>query len=668
MATNPSGVYTLRVLKPYDRAPIARRHPVLSRHPLDISLTPGYDRPMPNKISQTLRLVLPCSTALIVLVACTRSSPTPATTPANTAVSAETPTVAVAEPAVVATATIDSPTRAPSATQPPAATPTSLPTEQPSNTPTVTETPAKGTATPVPPPSPVGERLAEARRLHVNGDYEAARALYAAIVQDDPESPQASEARWRLGQAYLEDGQPTEAYVALGLAQQQAPPEAVPPEVDFWMGEALAEVGNPTGAVEAYRRYLARNQTLAGAVTLRIGRLLKQAGETQGAFDALNQAVAAAPDNFVLFAAQEELAELFKGQDNTQAALEQFDKILGVSQFGRYRAEIQYRSGQLLEQAGQKEAAADRYRRAIGEDEASPDALNAANALAALGQPLDEQSYARILLSNGDYADGIATMNRYIASQPTPPVELQVLVAEAYMSQRASEAALVEWQKLLDTHPDYADRAGALIRMAVAQVRLDNRAAARDLYKQAAGASEAKAPAALLEAARLAERDGDCQTAATEYLDVARRYPAAAEAGEALYRGGICQYRLGQKSSATESWRRLVTGYPSNLFAHAGRFWAGKAALESGQHTTGFGTMEPSVDRSGRQLLYSTRRRPGRAGRFAGIKHLDPLHDPWNAVGGRWLAGGSGAVAGRLGRARCDRLGQPAPAAGGCGR
>ena len=80
----------------------------------------------------------------------------------------------------------------------------------------------------------------------------------------------------------MEDGQPTEAYVALGLAQQQGPAEALPPEVDFWMGEALAEVGNPTGAVDAYRRYLARDDTLAGAVNLRIGRLLQQAERYPG--------------------------------------------------------------------------------------------------------------------------------------------------------------------------------------------------------------------------------------------------------------------------------------------------------------------------------------------------------------------------------------------------
>ena len=149
-------------------------------------------------------------------------------------------------------------------------------------------------------------------------------------------------------------------------------------------------------------------------------------------------------------------------------------------------------------------------------------------------------------------------------------------VAEAYFSQREYTNALAEWQNLLDTHPEYGDRTTVLIRMAVANSRLGNAATARTLYKQAG------TPAALLEAARVAEREGDCQTAATEYLDIARLTPAAADAGEALYRAGVCQYELGQVEAAVASWQRLVDGYPSNTYAHAGRFWAGKGALELG--------------------------------------------------------------------------------------
>jgi soluble lytic murein transglycosylase len=493
----------------------------------------------------------------------------------------------------------------------------------------------------------VSERFGEARRLHENGDYAAARNLYAAIVQEAPASAEAQEARWRLGQAYWEDGQPTEAYVALGLAQQQAPADSLPPEVDFWIGEALAEIGNPTAAVEAYRRYLARDERLAGVVNLRIGRQLKQASDPQTALDAFTQAVAAAPDNFVRFAAQEELAEIYEEQGNTQAALEQFDAILGVSQYGRYRAEIQFRSGQLLEQAGQPEAAADRYRRAIGEDSASPDALNAANALAALGQALDDQATARILLSNGYYADGIAAMVRYFDATPDHPAEPHVPVAEAYMSQREYAAALAEWQKLLDTHPEYTDRAGVLIRMAVAQARLDDPAAARDLFKQAAAASAAKAPAALLEAARLAERESDCAVAAAEYLDVARLYPAATEAGEALYRGGLCQYRLGQSAGALESWQRLVDGYAANLYAHAGRFWAGKAALELGNGPQAVALWTPLAAEVGDS--YYTARAADLAAQagltLAGTAVLSPTlttapgDDGSQAAAERWLAG-----------------------------
>lgn len=442
---------------------------------------------------------------------------------------------------------------------------------------------AAAAALPDPPSAAATGRLAEARHLHDNGDYAAARALYADIIRQQPDTADAQQARWLLGRAYMDDNQWTEAYVALEQARQTTPPELLPPSVDFWLGEILEQLGNPAGAVEAYRRYLAREDILASPVALRIGRLLLQSGDRNNGVTALNQAVAAAPDNFVLFAARAELAGAYEAEGDLAGAVEQIDQILAVSQFARYRSELLVRAGRLLEKAGQPEAAVERYRRAIAEDEKSPFALEAADALTALNQPVDPYQRARILIGAGYTAEGIAAMNRYLDSAVDHPVEPHLLIAETYFGQREYELALAEWQKVLDTHPNYADRATVLIRMAVAQGRLGNTGVARDLYKQAAAASPAKAAAALLEAARLAERDGDCRTAATEYLEVARLHAGTAEAGEALYRGGICQYRLGQLAGALDTWQRLMSDYATNTYAHAGRFWAGKAALELGQ-------------------------------------------------------------------------------------
>ncbi|MCB0201626.1 MAG: tetratricopeptide repeat protein, partial [Anaerolineae bacterium] len=385
-----------------------------------------------------LALVALIAVLVIALAACNRGDETPAAAAtATTAAPAETPQAA---PTTVEPAAATAPTDAIAAppTDPPTATPTNTATSTPSPTATPTNTPTP-TATPTVPPS---QALAEARRLHDNGDYVDARQRYAAIVQAQPDSPEGYEARWRLGQAYLEDEQPTEAVVALGLAREQVPEEALPVELDFWLGDALAQVGNPAGAVDAYRRYLANDDTLAGEVNLRIGRLLLQAENPDGALAALDQAVAAATDNFVLFAAQEELADIYRERGDTGAAVAQLDAILGRSQFARYRAELQTRAGQWLADDGQADAALDRYRRAIAEDDASPGALTAANALAAAGQPLDDLAYARILLGNGLYADGIATIYRYFDAVPDHPAEPHLQVAEAYFNQREYTSAL----------------------------------------------------------------------------------------------------------------------------------------------------------------------------------------------------------------------------------
>ncbi len=593
-------------------------------------------------VINTLRSVLPLLAGLALLVGlagCSRNdpSPTPWPTPLATAAVAEDADAPaeLSQPTPLATT---APTELP---PPPAA---AAPTEPPPPTaaatsPAPSETSLAPANTPTAQP-PLSGRYTEARRLHLNGDYEAARALYAAIVQDDPASGQAQEARWRLGQAYLEDGQPTAAFIALDLARQQTPAEALPAEVDFWIGEALGQIGNPTGAIETYRRYLASENALAGEVNLRIGRLLRGAGDAAGAVDALNQAVATATDNFVLFAAREDLAGLYQQQGDVTAALAQLDQIAAVSQLARYRAEIQQRAGALLEDAGQMEAALARYRQAIAEEERSPGALNAANALARLGQPLDDLAYGRILLGTGYTADGIAAIYRYFEAVPDHPAQPHLLVAEAYFGRREYTQALAEWQTLLDTHPEYSDRASVLARMALAHSRLGNRGTARDLYRQAG------TPAALLEAARVAERDGDCRTAGAEYLDLARLYPAATEAGEALLRGGLCQYRLGQTASAQETWQRLIDGYPTNTYAHAGRFWAGKAALELGNGEQAVSLWQP-LQREAADSYYTARAEElALAARLAGadslaIQAARPAADDDGSqeAAERWLAG-----------------------------
>lgn len=587
---------------------------------------------------QNLRSVLPLLAGLVLaasLAGCNRSDPTPSPwpePPTPTATAASEPAGDVADVNTTTAASTVPATPAPIDDSTPAATaaaPSLAPTESP---PARTETPT--------PAAPVSDRMAEARRLHLNGDFADARALYAAIIQDAPASGEADEARWRLGQADWEDGLPAEAVAALEQARQQVPPGLLPAEVDFWLGDALAQIGNPAGAVDAYRRYLAREDALAGEINLRMGRLLLSAGDEAGAMTALQAAVDSATDNFVLFAAREELADLYQGQGDGAAALAQFDQILAVSQFARYRAELQQRSGDVLLAAGDSAGASDRYRRAIAEDEGSAGALNAANALAGLGQPLDDLAFGRILLGNGAYADGIAVIYRYFDAVPNHPAAPHLLVAEAYFSQREYERALAEWQSLLDTHPEYTDRSSVLIRMAVAQTRLGNRSAARDLYRQVG------TPAALLEAARLAEREGDCQTAAAGFLDLAGRYPAAAEAGEALYRSGVCQYRLGQTASALATWQRLIESYPANTYSHSGRFWAGKAALELGDGQAAVSLWQP-LQREAADSYYTARAEALAV--QAGLPGADSLaiqaaqpaadDDGSQAAAERWLAG-----------------------------
>jgi len=480
--------------------------------------------------------------------------------------------------------------------------------------------------------------MAEARRLQHNGDFEAARRLYAARIEVDPAGAEAAEARWRLGHCYWEEGAFTEAYVALTQAQQQNSVDQLPSQVDFWIGDALEQLGNPAAAITAYRAFLQRDNRLAGLINLRIGRLLRQNGDQQAAVLAFQAALDHADDNFVRFAAHEELADLAQIGGDTAAAVAQLDQIITSSQLPRYRAEMQLRAANWLAAAGSTADAWARYRLAVAEDESSSSAGLAVAALTFAGQPVDTLTTARVLLGNSRLPEGAALLRSYFAAHPDHPADLHLLLAEAYFTARSYSEALAEWQATLDAYPAYPHRAEVLVRMAVAHTRLGNRTDARDLYRQAATAD------ALLERARLAERAGDCRSAQAEYLAVADQYPAATASSEALYRGGICLYRLGDVAGAAAVWQRVLDTLPASTYAHAARFWAGKALLEQDQPAEAVALWQP-LQHEAADSYYSAR-----AAELAGAAGLSeaaallpfqpqPGDDGSQAFAEKWLAG-----------------------------
>ena len=247
----------------------------MGRWSLDKSRWQGYDRAM---FAKTLRPLLLLLAGLVVLAGCNRSEPTSTPWPTPLA------TAAAAGPASDPAAPSD------------VLNPTPLPAELPSLTPAPTDAPpAPNAASPAPampsaltdapsaptatltPVAPAFARMAEARRLHLNGDYEAARGLRCH------RPGQAGQRRGdggplAVGQAALEDGQPTRpSCPGAGPAADAGPgryrQRSISGSARRWARSATQPVRwRPIDAIWPGRH-------LAGEVALRIGRLLREAGE-----------------------------------------------------------------------------------------------------------------------------------------------------------------------------------------------------------------------------------------------------------------------------------------------------------------------------------------------------------------------------------------------------
>jgi soluble lytic murein transglycosylase len=90
-------------------------------------------------------------------------------------------------------------------------------------------------------------------------------------------------------------------------------------------------------------------------------------------------------------------------------------------------------------------------------------------------------------------------------------------------------------------------------------------------------ADDARAPEALSRAATLLGRQGDAEAALQQQLDLGRRYPASAQAHDALFAAGWSLFRTNRLEEARAAWDMLRQNTTGSVAAQAA-FWAARTA------------------------------------------------------------------------------------------
>ncbi len=494
-------------------------------------------------------------------------------------------TEAAVQRAAAATLTAEAPTSTPTpsstVTPAPTLTPTPSPTPSPTLTPTQTPTPTSTVQPHV--------QLEAASRSQVSGDYVESILAYSDLLDDEEAmADQVCEARYRLAEAYLHEGE----YVTAGLAWEdfiaRYPDDSRLPQAMLMAGRAFQAANQCDRAIAHYQTYLQHATILEDMVYEWIGDCHAADDRLEFAVGAYRQAVGSTDDPHVQIGLREKIANAHLALEEYQAAVTEYDAILNLAEDDDYRAKLEYLAGQALEAAGETEAAVVGYQRAIKNYPKAEHAYFALVELVYGGEEVDEflrglvDYYAGAKYPDA-YGASIGAFDRYLASGAAEKAD-EALYYKA-LDQRAVgqvREALVTLEQMIAGHPDSEMLVQAWQEKAATLAEAGDHDAAIEAYRELATQfpESEHAPEALWEAARLHQGAGTYAEAAGLYEELQHRFPTSEDPDAALWYAGLARYRADELEKAVGDWQSLLDTYPDSIYAPKTRYWLGKVGAQ----------------------------------------------------------------------------------------
>ena len=458
-------------------------------------------------------------------------------------------------------------------------------------------------ATPTPIPSPTPEPTPDIAALTAAAHYAAFIGDYARAVElgrqvvgalaDDAGEP-ALRMRLNLGRWLLDAGDAASAVATLAplvadLSVQADHPEL--PGAHTLLGRAYALAGDALNASAHYSAALAANAVISpwlhvwlGDAALDARRLDEAAAHYQASLDS-------APTLAQEFARREKLALANQLAGNYQAAIAQYEFILGQARLPAYRARITWELAQTLQAAGQADSAYRRMNELVATYPKSPQAFQALQALLNAGQPVDELQRGIVGYHNGAHQAAREAFRRAIALYPDRANDVRYWAALNYLKLGSVADALRNLDQTLASNPAGAPAAAqALGEKAKIYANAGDAANARDAFRRLI----ANIPAGRFGAEVMFDVAQTFARSEALFPEAARAYAAAealqfdeARGPEALARAAALHYRLGQYAEVISATRMLTDRYSQAPQALLGQLWRGKARFALGDPAGG---------------------------------------------------------------------------------
>ena len=185
--------------------------------------------------------------------------------------------------------------------------------------------------------------LEQGRTLALANDIPGAIEQYLRMVEYYGYLPQAAEALWQMGYLYGSNGQPAESRAAFERLAEDYPNTFQARSGLFLAASAAMTAGDLASAERLYGQ-LAVTATgeVQAAAYLNAGRLAQQRGDQRFATDALNRAIAAAPDSYYAARAQDIVAgqAVFAPPASTRLEFDETADIAAAEDWLRERFDV----------------------------------------------------------------------------------------------------------------------------------------------------------------------------------------------------------------------------------------------------------------------------------------------------------------------------------------
>jgi soluble lytic murein transglycosylase len=460
----------------------------------------------------------------------------------------------------------------------PASTATPSPTITPTNTPLPTPT-----ATPIP-----RARVKLGDKWLFYGDYDSAAEEYRLAYENDIDPDTRSAALLGTARVFLLQGETTRALNTLRELLDAYPETPYLAEANFFLGEVFAQLDRYTEAAQAYNRYLELNPgSLDAFVQEKRGDMLYADGslaEALGAYEAAINSPGAGDRTELLT----KLALAYRLNDQAETALLVYQDILNHASDDYQRAQMLLLIGQTHIEMGDSEQAFASYLEAVENYPLAYDSYTALVELVNNDQPVSELDRGLVDYFAGQYSVAQAAFERYLSSNPGDFEGEATANYYRGMTFRALgeyTAAIDSWDTVIQNYDTDSLWDNAWEQKGYTQwAYLDQYPEAVETFLNFVEKAPAhpRAPEFLDFAARVAERNGDLDTAADIWDRVTIDYPNSEQIYRASFLAGISYYRQQRFDEARSAFERALSQTPAKTEKSAALLWIGKTLHAKG--------------------------------------------------------------------------------------